>query len=112
VQYLFSTGEYYKNIPYLDVTSVYSKETGSLIINVVSRHKDNAINTDILSITGSFSGKATVSEVNSADILAAYTFDKQEQYISATKQLEVKGDSFTYFFPAHSFTQKAVKIIK
>jgi len=60
---------------------------------VVSRHKDNAINTDILSITGSFSGKATVSEVNSADILAAYTFDKQEPIYFCNEQLEVKGDS-------------------
>ena len=41
--------EKYKGIPFLDVTSVYSKETNTVYINVVNRHKDKAITADIIS---------------------------------------------------------------
>ncbi|HEY4299232.1 MAG TPA: alpha-L-arabinofuranosidase C-terminal domain-containing protein [Candidatus Didemnitutus sp.] len=48
----FSTGENYAHIPYLDVSSVYDAKAGQVIINVVNRHKDAAIATDIQSVTG------------------------------------------------------------
>ncbi len=105
----FNTDDYYKDIPYLDVTSVYAKETNSLVINVVNRHKDEAITTEIINQSGPFSGKASVSEVNSDDIKAVYTFDKQEQYIPITRELKANGNKMTYTFPAHSFTQIMVK---
>jgi alpha-N-arabinofuranosidase len=101
-----------KGIPYLDVTSVYVKETNTLVINVVNRHKDKAISTEIISNSGSFSGKALTSEVNSDDILTEFTFDKQQQYIPVTNEVPVKGNKMTYTFPAHSFVQIKVKVEK
>ena len=106
----FSTSSYYKNIPYLDVTCVYAKDTKSLIINVVNRHKEKAITTEIVNSSGTFAGKARVEEINSEDIQAAYTFDKQNEYVPVPRELETKGNRFTYSFPAHSFTQITVKI--
>ena len=40
--------EKYKGISYLNATSVYSKKTNTIFINVVNRHKDNAITADII----------------------------------------------------------------
>lgn len=100
----------YKGIKYLDVTSVYSKDTKTLIINVVNRHKDKAISTEIISTTGSFKGKASLSEVNSNDIYADFTYDKKQQYVPVTKELPVKGNSINYSFPPHSFVQILVKV--
>jgi len=105
----FKAGDEDKPIPYLDVTSVYSKETNSIIINVVNRHKDQAITADISDVTGSFAGKATVSELNAVDTNAPFTFEKQSQYGPVSKELNVKGGKLTYSFPAHSFTQIIVK---
>ncbi|MBN2349101.1 MAG: alpha-N-arabinofuranosidase [Bacteroidales bacterium] len=106
----FSTSAYYKNIPYLDVTSVYSEETHSLVINVVNRHKDKAISTEIVDSSGKFKGKATVYEMNQPDIKALFSFEKQEQYFPVVKEQAVSGSSFIYSFPAHSFTQIMVKV--
>jgi alpha-N-arabinofuranosidase len=106
----FDTSTIYKDIPYLDVTSVYSEDKELLIINVVNRHKDEAIVADIISSSGTFSGKASISEINRNDIYANYTFNEQEQYIPVTKELTVNGNKMVYSFPAHSFTQIKVKI--
>ena len=105
----FNTDKY-KGIPFLDVTSVYSKETNTVYINVVNRHKDKTISADIISNSGTFSGKAIASEVNSEDINEAFVFDKQNEYVPATKEFSVKGNKMTYSFPAHSFVQIKIKV--
>jgi alpha-N-arabinofuranosidase len=95
----------YKGIPYLDVSTVYSKESHTVYINVVNRHQDKAITTDILSTTGELAGKAQASEVNSASLTAPFTFDKKDQYVPVTREVPVSNNKITYSFPAHSFTQ-------
>ncbi len=99
----------YKAIPYLDISNVYNPATGELIINVVNRHLDKAIETTIQSQYGKFAGKANVSEVNSGDLKDENTVDAQKVKV-AEKQAETKPDQFTYTFPAHSFTQIRVKL--
>ncbi len=100
----------YKGIPYLDVTSVYSKENKSLIINVVNRSEDKSISTDITSTAGKYSGKATINQIDQSDLNAPFTFENKDKYVPAVKEIPVKGNSFTYSFPAHSFTQITVKV--
>ncbi|OGU32773.1 MAG: hypothetical protein A2057_09815 [Ignavibacteria bacterium GWA2_35_9] len=109
--------EKYKGIPYLDVTTVYSRETnlqtgqaGTVFINVVNRHKDNAIVTEIVNNSGEFKGKALVNEVNSDSLNEPFTFDKQEEYIPASKEIEIEGNKISYSFPPHSFTQIKVGV--
>ncbi len=101
-----------KDIPYLDVTSVFNDATDTLFINVVNRHKDESIGTEILSTSGTFSGKAVASIVNRQDIYENFTFDKREEYIPTTTELSTDGKKITYSFPAHSFVQIKVKIKK
>jgi alpha-N-arabinofuranosidase len=85
------------------VSSAYNTDKNELIINVINRHKDNSIVTDILSQFGIFSGSATVFEVNSNDIKDQNSADEQ-LVKTITKEVKVKGDKFTYNFPAHSYT--------
>jgi alpha-N-arabinofuranosidase len=106
----FSTSSYYNNIPYLDVTCVYVKETKSLLLNVVNRHKEKAITAEVMNVSATFAGKASVTEINSDDIHAPYTFEKQKQYVPLPREIEARGNKFTHSFPAHSFTQIAVQI--
>jgi alpha-N-arabinofuranosidase len=100
------------NVPYLDATAVYNNETDTLFINVVNRHKDESIETEILSTSAAFSGEAAASIVNRQDIYEDFTFDKKEEYIPITKEIPVEANKITYSFPPHSFVQIKVKIKK
>ena len=102
----------YKGIPYLDVTTVYSKETGNIIINVVNRHKDKAITADIISVSGEFTAKAEATLVAGNTLNDAFTYDKQSQYIPVAKVINTDKNRISYSFPAHSFTQIKVEIRK
>ncbi len=105
----FNAGDFYKDIPYLDVTSSWLKDSKTLVINVVNRHQDNAISTEIISCSGDLKGKASASEVNVSDFKAPFIYDKRDQYVPVVKEVEVKGSKMTYSFPAHSFTQIILK---
>jgi alpha-N-arabinofuranosidase len=81
-------------------------------IKVVNRHKDESIETEILSTSGTFFGKAVANIVNREDIYEDFTFDKKKEYIPITNELSVEGKKISYSFPAHSFVQIKVKIKK
>ena len=102
--------EKYKGIQFLDVTSVYSKETSTVYINVINRHKDKAITADIISNSGAFTGKAETSLVDCDSLEEPFTFDKKDQYSPVTKEVKVEGNKISCTFPAHSFTQIKVKV--
>ena len=102
--------EKYKGIPYLDVTTVFSTETSTIFVNVVNRHKDKAITAEIVDNSATFIGKAEASLLTSDSLRATFTFDKQNEYLPVTKEIEVKGNKLSYSFPAHSFTQIKVKV--
>jgi alpha-N-arabinofuranosidase len=100
----------FTGVPYLDVTTVYSKETNTVVINVVNRHKDKAISADIISQYGDFDGKAEVSLMSANDLNEAFTFDKQDEYKPSVKQIKTEKNKTVCLFPAHSFTQIKVGI--
>jgi len=104
--------EKYKGIPYLDVSTVYNNETKTVFINVVNRHKEKSIVTQIRSISGIFTGKAEASVLNSESLDAPFTFDKQELYKPVIKEIKVEGNKISYSFPPHSFTQIKVAVKK
>ena len=104
--------EKYKGIPFLDVTAVYSKEANAVFINVVNRHQDKPIATDITNIAGEISGKAEVTIINSDALKDPFVIEKQSQYQPVTKQVETKSGKLSYTFPAHSFTQIKINVQK
>ncbi len=107
----FKTSEYYTHIPYLDVSSVYDRDAKRVVINVVNRHKTDAIATDIQSVAGSFTGAATVSQIVSPDTEnQPYTYEARDSYPPKTEQVQANGATLPYTFPAHSFTQIVVGV--
>jgi alpha-N-arabinofuranosidase len=106
----FDVDDFYTGIPYLDVSTVYAEDDNSLIINVVNRHQDEAITTDIISCSGDFASRASVQEVYSEDLKEPYTYAKQDEYIPKTKSVSTDKSKMTYSFPPHSFTQLIVGI--
>jgi len=97
-----------KGIPYLDVTSVYNKERGSVFVNVVNRNADKAITADISNIAVPLSGKAQASSLE-GDAMENFTYVKQDTYKPQVKQVDIKNGILTYTFPAHSITQIEIK---
>jgi len=102
----------YRGIPYLDVTAVYAKASGTVYINVINRHQSKAIPADIITATGDFSGKAEASTINSDDLKAPFSYDKRSQYAPVTEPVKLSGNKGQYTFPPHSFTQIKVSINK
>jgi alpha-L-arabinofuranosidase len=102
--------ELYKGIPYLDVTSVYSKETGFVYINVINRHKDKSISADIINSSGNFKGNAEASIIKAESLDEAFSIDKQAQYIPVVKEIATENNKMTCTFPPHSFTQIKMRV--
>jgi alpha-N-arabinofuranosidase len=98
--------EIFTDIPYLDVTAVLNEEAKNLVLNVVNRHETDDVNTSVDLQTGSFTGKATVHLINAA-VDARNTREEQPIDI-VTSEISFKGNSISYSFPAHSFTQMVI----
>jgi len=97
--------EKYKGMPFLDVSTTYSRQSKTVFINVVNRHKDKAIPTDIINLSGLLAGTAEVSLISGSDLQEAFSFDKQNDYIPVKKNIATKDNMLSYTFPPHSFTQ-------
>jgi alpha-N-arabinofuranosidase len=98
--------EIFTDIPYLDVTAVLNEEEKNLVLNVVNRHETDDMNTTVDLQTGSFTGKATAHLINAA-VDARNTREEQPIDIM-TSEISFKGNSISYSFPAHSFTQMVI----
>ncbi len=102
----------FDGIPFLDVTSTYSRETDTVFINVVNRHKENTITADIFNISGTLSGTAEAQIINRESLDEPFTYDTRNEYIPTVQEIKVKGNQLSYSFPAHSFTQIKVHVDK
>ncbi len=108
----FKAGERYPKVPYLDVTAVHVPESNKLVINVVNRHRDEPIETDIVSNSGDFAGPATASLIQMRDggddLNTPYTYANRGNYEPATEEIATAGSTIHHRFPPHSFTQIVV----
>jgi len=101
----------FKQVPYLDISTVFDDKTNELVINVVNRHKEKGIETTVINQFGKLAGKAKVYEVNSAGLNDENTVDTQKVK-TAEKDITITGNNFTYTFPAHSFTMIKIGLDK
>ena len=106
------TTDKYKGVPFLDVTAVYSRETQTVYINVINRHQNQPINTDVIDYDGIFKGNAQASIVNTDSLEEAFAFDKQGSYIPVVKEIPLTNNRINCTFPPHSFTQIKVLVAK
>jgi alpha-N-arabinofuranosidase len=107
----FRTSDYYTKIPYLDVTSVYDKDSNRVVINVVNRHRDEAIEAEIQSVAGSFTSAAQATLITSPDVDdKPYTYENRDAYPPKTETVPASGRTLRFEFPPHSFTQVVVNV--
>ncbi len=99
----------YKQVPYLDVTSVFNDASQEIIVNVVNRHESKAIETTLTNQVGKLASKALVSEVNSSGLVDENN-EKEQKVKTTSKEMNLTGDTFSYVFSAHSFTQIRIKV--
>ena len=79
-------------------------------INVVNRHQSKSITADLTAISHNFTGQADASIINSDDLKAPFTIDKQSQYAPTASTVKLSGNRLQYAFLPHSFTQIKVAI--
>ena len=88
-------------VPYLDVSAAH--KDGTLVLNVVNRHRDQAIEVDFEAQDSKFSSHFEVSEVNGPDIKSENNFGVTN--VKATKKsTQASGNRLTYKFAPHSYT--------
>jgi len=99
----------YKQVPYLDVSSVYNPQTEELIINVVNRSQDKPVETTIQNESGKLAAQGTAVTVNAGNMMDENSADIQKVKPSSAV-FPISGEHFTYAFPAHSYTMIKIKI--
>jgi alpha-N-arabinofuranosidase len=88
-------------VPYLDVSAAH--KDGTLVLNVVNRHRDQAVEVDFEAQDSKFSSHFEVSEVNGPDIKSENNFGVTN--VKATKKsTQASGNRLTYKFAPHSYT--------
>ncbi len=99
-------------LPYLDVSSTWDEESGTLYLNVLNRSRDRDIPTRVLSQKGSPAALAQVWELNHPDLKATHTFGDDHKVRPVTREvsLTVSDGAFEYTFPAHSLTILRIKL--
>jgi alpha-L-arabinofuranosidase len=98
----------FDTVPYLDASAAY--DNGVLVINVVNRHKDQAIDTTFEAQDKSFAGPVEVSEVNGPDIKSENDFGSTKVK-AESHSASAQGRSLRYSFPAHSYTMLKTKLV-
>jgi len=97
----------FDRVPYLDASA--SLDGADLVVNVVNRHQDQAIEAVIGLEDKSFAGAVSVAEVNGPDIKAQNDFGKMA-VAARTSTANAGGNSLTYNFPPHSYTQLKARL--
>ena len=95
-------------VRYLDTSAAY--DNGTLVLNVVNRHRDQAIEAEFTAEDKQFSGAIEVAEVNGPDIKSENNFDSTTVAI-ARKSATAVGRKLMYRFPPHSFTMLKTKLV-
>ena len=81
------------------------------MLNVVNRHRDQAMEVEIEAQDSRFGGSYTVSEVNGPDIKAENTFGASPVQ-AVRKTITADGNRMRYTFPAHSYTMIKGSLVK
>jgi alpha-L-arabinofuranosidase len=94
--------------PYLDTSAGYYD--GTLVLNVVNRHREQAIETDFEVQDKQFAGPVEIAEVNGPDIKAENDFGSTKVQ-TTTRSTNAAGSKLRYRFPPHSYTMLKAKLV-
>lgn len=102
------TSKRFGDVPYLDTSAAY--DNGTLVLNVVNRHRDQAIEGDVETEDKQFSGAIEVAEVNGPDIKSENNFDSTTVR-TVRRTANAEGRKLHYRFPPHSYTMLKTKLV-
>ena len=110
---LFVEGPRYESrrfgeVPYLDASAGY--DNGTLVLNVVNRHREQAIETEFEAQDKQFAGPAEVAEVNGPDVKSENNFESTTVR-TVTRTINANGHSLRYRFPPHSYVMLKVRLV-
>jgi alpha-N-arabinofuranosidase len=96
------------DVPYLDSSASY--DNGGLVLNVVNRNPQQAVEADIEIEDKAFAGEVEAWEVNGPDIKAENDFDSTK--VKAVRGPAARADRnrLHYAFPAHSYTMLKARL--
>jgi alpha-N-arabinofuranosidase len=94
--------------PYLDTSASY--DGGTLVLNVVNRHRDQPIEAEFETQDKQFAGPVEVAEVNGPDLKAENDFGVTKVQ-TVTRQASADGRKLRYKFPPHSYTMLKTKLV-
>ena len=97
----------FDGVPYLDASAAWNN--GSLILNVVNRHRDQSIEAELETQDKQFTGSVAVSEVNGPDIKSENDFNKTTVK-TVERSITADGQRLRYSFPPHSFTMLKARL--
>jgi alpha-N-arabinofuranosidase len=95
-------------VSYLDMSAGY--DNGTLVLNVVNRHRDQPIETEFETQDKQFAGAVEVSEVNGPDIKADNDFGATRVQ-TVTRSATAEGRKLRCRFPPHSYTMLKAKLV-
>jgi len=88
-------------VPYLDISA--ADDNGSLVLNVVNRHRTETVEAEFEPQDAQFSNSFEVAEVNGPDIKSENNFGSQLVGIKRSSA-SVSNNRLIYRFPPHSYT--------
>ena len=97
----------FDDVPYIDASAGF--DNGTVVMNVVNRHPDQAIEVEFEAEDKQFAGPVAVSEVNGPSIKAENDFDKTTVK-TVERSATAEGRKLRYRFPAHSYTMLKTKL--
>jgi alpha-N-arabinofuranosidase len=95
-------------VPYLDCSAAY--DNGVAVVNVVNRHREEAIQAEFEFEDKKLSGVMEIQEVNGPDIKAGNDFGST-QVSAVSRSVSPGGGQFAYNFPPHSYTMLKVRLV-
>ena len=87
---------------YLDVSATWDPRAREVVVNVLNRSKDRDITASIENQSGTWTGPASIWQMNHPDLKATHTFGDDQKVRPKTFSAPLDGGRYT--FPAHSLT--------
>lgn len=97
----------------LDVAATCDHDAREVVLGVVSRDRERAMETTVQLADGAGASPAvTAYEVNGADPAATNTFAQPRAVGVVERRISPEGVSFAYTFPAHSITVLRMRVAR
>ena len=93
--------EQYGKVPYLDASASYQPELGRISINLINRHRTEALPVTVENQHGNLKSDGILFEITGEDPQVINDFDEENVKL-VKRELEVPSNPFTVTLPPHS----------